>query len=135
MLYRHNAAIGRDWNLVFWDNSLFAFFLFLKYPEMDFDNFFFFFPIFGLKQPDFRKKNVFWLVVRGVYPPYTLSGPTTKKKHFLCVSSLRHQLWSEECILTCMKHSLQVIAVKVVKTNTLYIYIYTIHMYIHLLTR
>ena len=27
-------------------------------------------------------------MVGGVYPPYTLSGPTTKKKHFLCVSSL-----------------------------------------------
>ena len=24
-------------------------------------------------------------MVRGVYPPYTPSGPTTKKKHFLCV--------------------------------------------------
>ena len=23
MLYRHNAAIGTDWNLVFWDNSLY----------------------------------------------------------------------------------------------------------------
>ena len=35
----------------------------------------FFFPIFGLKHPD-RKKVFFCLVVRGVYPPYTLSGPT-----------------------------------------------------------
>ena len=24
-------------------------------------------------------------MVRGVYPPYTLSGPTTKKKHFFYV--------------------------------------------------
>ena len=23
MLYRHNAAIGTDWNLVFWDDSLY----------------------------------------------------------------------------------------------------------------
>ena len=30
----------------------------------------------------------FWLVVRGVYPPYTLSRPTTKTFFFLCVSSL-----------------------------------------------
>ena len=30
---------------------------------------------------------VFCLVVRGVYPPNTLGGPTTKKK-FLCASSL-----------------------------------------------
>ena len=28
-------------------------------------------------------------MVRGVYPPYTLSGPTTKKTLFLCVSSLK----------------------------------------------
>ena len=27
-------------------------------------------------------------MVRGVYPPYTLSGPTTKKNYFLSVSSL-----------------------------------------------
>ena len=27
-------------------------------------------------------------MVRGFYPPYTLSGPTTKIKTFLCVSSL-----------------------------------------------
>ena len=57
----------------------------------DFDKTFdIFSPIFGLKQLDFReeKKVVFCLVVRGVYPPYTLSGPTTKKNTFLCVSSL-----------------------------------------------
>ena len=23
MLYRHNVVIGTDWNLVFWDNSLY----------------------------------------------------------------------------------------------------------------
>ena len=47
--------------------------------------------IFGIKQPDFREKVLFCLVVRGVYPdpPNTLSGPTTKKITFLCVSSLR----------------------------------------------
>jgi hypothetical protein len=43
-----------------------------------FDNFFFFSPIFGLKQQAFGKKLFFCLVVRGVYPPYTLSGSTTK---------------------------------------------------------
>ena len=57
--------------------------------------FFFFFPIFGLKQPDFREKKVFFcLVVRGVYPPYTLSGTTTKKTFFLCVSSLISMVYS-----------------------------------------
>ena len=43
---------------------------------------FFFFKIFGIKRPDFC------LVVRGLYPPYTLSGPITKKKlFFMCVFS------------------------------------------------
>ena len=34
--------------------------------------------------PNFWAKTagVFCLVVRGVYPPYTLCGPTTKKSHF-----------------------------------------------------
>ena len=37
----------------------------------------------------YRKKVFFCLVVRGVYPPYPLSGPTTKKTLFiLCVSSI-----------------------------------------------
>ena len=41
-----------------------------------------------LKQPDIRD-FFFCLVVRGVYPPYTLGGPTPKKHTiFLCVSSL-----------------------------------------------
>ena len=54
---------------------------------MDFDNFFFFFPFFGLKQPGFRKKVFFCLLVRGVYAPYTLNGQTTKKNtFFMCVS-------------------------------------------------
>ena len=35
-------------------------------------------------------------MVRGVYPPYTLSGPTTKKNFFLCVSSLS----KKTCALT-----------------------------------
>ena len=35
------------------------------------------------------QKVFFCLVVRGVYPPYTLSGPTLKKHFFLCVSSLK----------------------------------------------
>jgi hypothetical protein len=53
--------------------------------ETAFDNFFFFFTIFGRKQPECRKKVVFCLVVRGAYPPYTLNGPTTKKTPFMCV--------------------------------------------------
>ena len=36
----------------------------------------------------YKKKVVYCLVFRGVYPPYTLGGPTTKKTLFLCVSSL-----------------------------------------------
>ena len=52
---------------------------------MDFENVFFFFPIYGLKQPDLRKKW-FFLSGQGGLPPYTLSGPTTHKKHFfMCV--------------------------------------------------
>ena len=60
----------------------FLLFLVLKWPETDFDNFFFFFPIFGLKSRILEKKVGFWLVVRGVYPPYIISGPTTKKTLF-----------------------------------------------------
>ena len=43
----------------------------------------------GEFSPFIEKKVVFCLVVGGVTPPYTLSGPTTKKHFFLCVSSLR----------------------------------------------
>ena len=43
--------------------------------------FFLFFPIFGHNSRILEK----CLVVRRVYPPYTLSGPTTKKYTFLCV--------------------------------------------------
>ena len=35
---------------------------------MDFDNSFFFFPIFGLKQPDFREKSGFLLSGQGGLP-------------------------------------------------------------------
>ena len=38
--------------------------------------------------PDLKTKMGFCLVVRRFYPPYTLSGPTTKNTTFLCVSSL-----------------------------------------------
>ena len=41
-----------------------------------------------LLREDTHKKVVFCLVARGVYPSYTLSGPTTIKTTFLCVSSL-----------------------------------------------
>ena len=56
--------------------------------KTDFDNFFFFIPICVLKQPYFRekKKSVFLLCGQGVYPPFTHSGPTTKKHtFFMCV--------------------------------------------------
>ena len=44
---------------------------------------FFFFPNF---LAEFSTKCFFCLVVRGVYPPYTRSGPTTKKNNFfMCV--------------------------------------------------
>ena len=40
MLYRHNAAIRTDWNLVIWDNSLYLYKLFelkeLKHKESSF---------------------------------------------------------------------------------------------------
>ena len=36
----------------------------------------------GEFSPFIEKKVVFCLVAGGVTPPYTLSGPTTKKKHF-----------------------------------------------------
>ena len=46
---------------------------------MIFYNFFFFFPIFGLKQPDF--KDLFFLSGQGGFTlTYTLSGLTTEKK-------------------------------------------------------
>ena len=35
----------------------------------------------GEFSPFIEKKVVFCLVVRGVTPAYTLSGPTTKKRH------------------------------------------------------
>ena len=39
-----------------------------------------------LNSRSLEKKVFFCLVVRGVYPPYTLSGPTTKKiTFFMCV--------------------------------------------------
>ena len=44
----------------------------------------------GEFSPFIEKKVVFCLVVGGVTPPYTLSGSTTKKTFFLCVSSLTH---------------------------------------------
>ena len=49
-------------------HATFFYFLVLNQPETDFNNFFFF--------------VVFCLVNRGVYPPYTLSGQTSKKTFF-----------------------------------------------------
>ena len=44
----------------------------------------FFSPFFGLKKPDLQKKKCFFAQPSFflVYPPYTLSGPTTKKTFF-----------------------------------------------------
>ena len=62
-----------------------TFFSFLSYYSLKriLTIFFFFSPIFGLKQPEFRKKVVFCLVPS----LYTLSGPITKKNFFffMCV--------------------------------------------------
>ena len=42
----------------------------------------------GEFSPFIEKKVFFFLVVEGVTPPYTLSGPTTKKNtFFMCVFS------------------------------------------------
>ena len=69
-------------------HAIFFFFVLYVIAWNGFWQFYLFLPNFWA---DFREKKVFlcW-VVRGVYPPYTPSGPTTKKKHFLlCVSSLK----------------------------------------------
>jgi len=42
-----------------WSMQFFFLFFFTLKPETDFDNFFLFFPIVGLKQPDFREKVFF----------------------------------------------------------------------------
>ena len=48
-----------------------------------------FLPNFWAKTVGFYRNKVFFcLVVRGVYPAYTLCGPITKKHTFLCLSSL-----------------------------------------------
>ena len=52
---------------------------------MDFDNFLFFFPIFGLKQPDFREKKCFFSLVVG--GGFTLPTPLVVRplKKRMCV--------------------------------------------------
>ena len=46
----------------------------------------------GKFSPFIEKKIVFCLVVGGVTPPYTLSGPNTKKNtFFMCVFPIRVQ--------------------------------------------
>ena len=51
-----------------------------------FSFFFLFLPNFcGKSARMLEKKSVFCLVVRGVNPPYTLSGPTTQKKNVFYV--------------------------------------------------
>ena len=57
-----------------------TFFCFLSYYSLKRILTFFFSTIFGLKNVE--KKSVFLLSGRGGYPPYTFSGPTTKKNTF-----------------------------------------------------
>ena len=68
------------------------FFFFLKslIAWSGFDNFFFFFLIFGLKQQDFRGKEWFFALWSGGFSLSTpLVVPPLKKNTFLCLSSLR----------------------------------------------
>ena len=54
----------------------------------DFDNFFFFFPIFGIKQPDFREKKCFFAQWLGGFTihKFLVVRPLKKKKLlFFCV--------------------------------------------------
>ena len=60
---------------------------------------------------NFREKVDFCFVVRGVYPPYTLSGPTTKKTLFcVCLPlalirfrGLRRRKKTHRCIIIKIK--------------------------------
>ena len=67
--------------------TFFSFFFFQSYNSLKrILTIFLFLSNFCAKTAGFQRKIVvFCLVVRGVYPPYTLSGPTTQKKHFMCV--------------------------------------------------
>ena len=68
---------------------LFYFFLLVLYSlKRILTIFSFSYQILGSNSRILEKEVFFCLVVRGVYPPYNLSGPTTKKITFLCVSSL-----------------------------------------------
>ena len=75
--------------------TFFSFFFSLIIAWIGIWQFFFFFPIFVLKQPDFREKKFFLLSGQGVYPPYTLSGPTTKKNifHFTSIMFKHFRKW------------------------------------------
>ena len=53
---------------------------------MDFDNFFFFFPFFGLKQLGFRKKCFFAYWSGGLTLPTPLMARPLKNTFFMCVS-------------------------------------------------
>ena len=64
-------------------HATFFFFFFLVF--YGFWQFFLFLPNFWAKTARFKKKKCFLWVVRGVYPPYTLSGHTTETKHFFYV--------------------------------------------------
>ena len=55
LLYRHNAAIGTDWNLFFWDNSLYLRYLLSNHPnifgESSYDTYLEVLYIFLIQQP------------------------------------------------------------------------------------
>ena len=60
-------------------------------------------------------------MVRGVYPPYTLSGPTTKKNLFLCLSSL----YTIYVCTICKKHTCCSIELFCLRT-ILYMYVLSV---------
>jgi len=70
-----------------WSMPLLFFFFSLIIAWNGFWQFFFLSPIFGPKSWIYRKKMVFWLVVRGIYRPTPLVVRPIKK-NFLGVSSL-----------------------------------------------
>ena len=50
---------------------------------------------------------VFCLVVGGVTSPYTLSGPTTKKTLFICVSSLREGVKNKDFFVDALHNKVR----------------------------
>ena len=81
--------------------TFFSFFFSLIIAWNGFWQFFLFFPVFGLKQPDFREKKWFFAWWSGGFTlPTPLVVRPIKKHFFLCVSSLSApsfifpQLWN-----------------------------------------